>query len=85
MTLKNAVKDVVGVQFRNMAINRRKHLGDALIFRCADCFSAMDSYVSFIRAELFQWQIFVSMKMDNDIFDSCDCKKACLSDRIYGC
>ena len=36
--VKNAVKDIVGVQFRN-GDNRRKHLGTLWIFRCADCFS----------------------------------------------
>ena len=56
--VKNAVKDIVGVQFRNMATIGGSIWGRFGFFRCADCFFwPWTAMWSFIRAELFQWQI----------------------------
>ena len=49
-------------------------------------FLAMDSYVELYTGGIVSMADFVSMKMDNDILISCDCKKSVLvDDRIYGC
>ena len=52
--VKNAVKDIVGVQFRNMATIGGSIWGRFGFSDVLTVFLAMDSYVSFIRAELFQ-------------------------------
>ena len=48
-------------------------------------FLAMDSYVELYKGGIVSMADFVSMKMDNDILIRVIVKKACLSDRIYGC
>ena len=55
--VKNAVKDIVGVQFRNMATIGGSIWGRFGFSDVLTVFLAMDSYVELYKAELFQWQI----------------------------
>ena len=63
----NAVKDIVGVQFRNMAtvggsIWSRFGFSDVLTV-----FMAMDSYVELYKGGIIPLEQFSTMKMDNDV------------------
>lgn len=65
--LKDAVKDIVGVQFRNMAtvggsIWSRFGFSDVLTM-----FMAMDSYVELYKGGVISIKDFAAMKPDNDI------------------
>jgi CO/xanthine dehydrogenase FAD-binding subunit len=65
--IANAVKDIVGVQFRNMAtvggsIWGRFGFSDVLTF-----FLAMDTYVELYKGGIIPLEQFAQMKKDNDI------------------
>ena len=65
--VKNAVKDIVGVQFRNMAtvggsIFARFGFSDVLTV-----FLAMDAYVELYKGGVMPLEQFAAMKYDNDI------------------
>ena len=55
--VKNAVKDIVGVQFRNMATIGGSIWGRFGFSDVLTVFWPWTAMWSFIRAELFQWQI----------------------------
>ena len=65
--VKNAVKDIVGVQFRNMATIGGSIWGRFGFSDVLTVFLAMDSYVELYKGGIVSMADFVSMKMDNDI------------------
>jgi len=65
--VKNAVKDIVGVQFRNMATIGGSIWGRFGFSDVLTVFLTMDSYVELYKGGIVSMADFVSMKMDNDI------------------
>ena len=63
----NSVKDIVGVQFRNMATIGGSIWGRFGFSDVLTVFLAMDSYVELYKGGIVSMADFVSMKMDNDI------------------
>lgn len=73
--VKNSVKSIVGVQFRNCAtvggsIFSRFGFSDILT-----CFLALDSYVKLYKGGLIPMRDFVNMPYDNDILEKVIIKK----------
>ena len=65
--VKNAVKDIVGVQFRNMATLGGSIWGRFGFSDVLTVFLAMDSYVELYKGGIVPLEQFASMKKDNDI------------------
>ena len=65
--IKNAVKDIVGVQFRNMATIGGSLWGRFGFSDVLTAFLAMDSYVELYKGGIVPLEQFASMKKDNDI------------------
>lgn len=73
--IKNSVKNIVGVQFRNCAtigasIFSRFGFSDPLT-----CFLALDSYVKLYKGGVISMKDFVNMPYDNDILEKIIIKK----------
>ena len=65
--VRNAVKDIVGVQFRNMATLGGSIWGRFGFSDVLTMFLAMDSYVELYKGGLVSLEQFAGMKKDNDI------------------
>lgn len=65
--IKNAVKDIVGVQFRNMATIGGSIWGRYGFSDVLTVFLALDSYVELYKGGIVPLDEFVNMKRDNDI------------------
>lgn len=65
--IKNAVKDIVGVQFRNMATLGGSIWGRFGFSDVLTVFLAMDCYVELYRGGIVPLEQFAGMKKDNDI------------------
>ena len=65
--VKNAVKDIVGVQFRNMATVGGSIWGRFGFSDVLTVFLAMDSYVELYKGGIIPLEQFNSMKYDNDL------------------
>ena len=65
--IKNAVKDIVGVQFRNMATLGGSIWGRFGFSDVLTVFRAMDCYVELYRGGIIPLEQFAGMKKDNDI------------------
>ena len=65
--VKNAVKDIVGVQFRNMATLGGSIWGRFGFSDVLTVFLAMDCYVELYRGGIIPLEQFAGMKKDNDI------------------
>ena len=65
--IKNAVKDIVGGQFRNMATLGGSIWGRFGFSDVLTVFLAMDSYVELYKGGIVPLEQFASMKKDNDI------------------
>ena len=65
--IKNAVKDIVGVQFRNMATVGGSIWGRFGFSDVLTIFMALDSYVELYKGGMISIEEFVKRKMDNDI------------------
>lgn len=65
--VKNAVKDIVGVQFRNMATVGGSIWGRFGFSDVLTVFLAMDTYVELYKGGIIPFAEFVNMKRDNDI------------------
>lgn len=65
--VKNAVKDIVGVQFRNMATVGGSIWGRFGFSDVLTVFLAMDCYVELYRGGIVPLEDFAGMKKDNDI------------------
>ncbi|MBR5517361.1 MAG: FAD binding domain-containing protein [Firmicutes bacterium] len=65
--IKNAVKDIVGVQFRNMATVGGSIWGRFGFSDVLTVFLAMDTYVELYKGGIVSLENFASPKMDNDI------------------
>jgi CO/xanthine dehydrogenase FAD-binding subunit len=65
--IKNAVKDIVGVQFRNMATVGGSIWGRFGFSDVLTVFLAMDTYVELYKGGIISLEEFASQKMDNDI------------------
>ena len=65
--IKNAVKDIVGVQFRNMATLGGSIWGRFGFSDVLTVFLAMDCYVELYRGGIIPLEQFAGMKKDNDI------------------
>ena len=65
--VKDAVKDIVGVQFRNMATVGGSIWGRFGFSDVLTVFLAMDSYVELYKAGIVPLEQFVSMEKDKDI------------------
>lgn len=63
----SAVKDIVGVQFRNMATVGGSIWGRFGFSDVLTIFLALDSYVELYKGGIVSLEEFASMKMDNDI------------------
>ena len=63
----NAVKDIVGVQFRNMATVGGSIWGRFGFSDVLTVFQAMDSYVELYKGGIIPLEQFAKMKKDNDI------------------
>ena len=63
----NAVKDIVGVQFRNMATVGGSIWGRFGFSDVLTVFLAMDSYIELYKGGIISLSQFVNMKPDNDI------------------
>lgn len=74
--VKNAVKDIVGVQFRNMATIGGSIWGRFGFSDVLTVFLALDSYVELYKGGMVSLEEFVNMKMDNDILVRLIVKKA---------
>ena len=72
----NAVKDIVGVQFRNMATVGGSIWGRFGFSDVLTVFLAMDAYVELYRGGIVPLEQFASMKKDNDILLRLIVKKA---------
>ena len=80
--VKNAVKDIVGVQFRNMATIGGSIWGRFGFSDVLTVFLTMDSYVELYKGGIVSMADFVSMKMDNDILIRVIVKKrACQTEK----
>ena len=64
---RNAVKDIVGVQFRNMATVGGSIWGRFGFSDVLTVFLAMDSYVELYKGGIIPLEQFAKMKKDNDI------------------
>ena len=67
MAIKNAVKDIVGVQFRNMATVGGSIWGRFGFSDVLTVFMALDSYVELYKGGIVSIEEFVKRKVDNDI------------------
>jgi CO/xanthine dehydrogenase FAD-binding subunit len=65
--IANAVKDIVGVQFRNIATVGGSIWGRFGFSDVLTVFLAMDSYVELYKGGIIPLEQFVNMKKDNDI------------------
>ena len=65
--VKNAVKDIVGVQFRNMATVGGSIWGRFGFSDVLTVFLALDSYVELYKGGIVTLEEFANMKMDHDI------------------
>lgn len=65
--VKNAVKDIVGVQFRNMATIGGSIWGRFGFSDVLTVFLAMDAYVELYKGGIIPLEQFAAMKADNDI------------------
>lgn len=65
--VRNAVKDIIGVQFRNMATIGGSIWGRFGFSDVLTVFLAMDTYVELYKGGIVPLEQFVSMKKDNDI------------------
>ena len=65
--VKNAVKDIVGVQFRNMATIGGSIWGRFGFSDVLTVFLAMDSYVELYKGGIISLEEFAKMERDNDI------------------
>ena len=65
--VRNAVKDIVGVQFRNMATVDGSIWGRFGFSDVLTVFLAMDSYVELYKGGIIPLEQFARMKKDNDI------------------
>ena len=65
--VRNAVKDIVGVQFRNMATVGGSIWGRFGFSDVLTVFLAMDSYVQLYKGGIVPLEQFAKMKKDNDI------------------
>lgn len=65
--MKNAVKDIVGVQFRNMATIGGSIWGRFGFSDVLTLFLAMDSFVELYKGGIIPMEQFASMEHDNDI------------------
>ena len=65
--VRDAVKDIIGVQFRNMATVGGSIWGRFGFSDVLTVFLAMDSYVELYRGGIIRLEQFVSMPKDNDI------------------
>ena len=65
--VRNAVKDIVGVQFRNMATVGGSIWGRFGFSDVLTVFLAMDSYVELYKGGIIPLEQFSAMKKDNDI------------------
>ena len=72
----NAVKDIVGVQFRNMATVGGSIWGRFGFSDVLTVFLAMDSYVELYKGGIVPLEQFAGMKKDNDILVRLIVKKA---------
>ena len=66
-SVRNAVKDIVGVQFRNMATVGGSIWGRFGFSDVLTVFLAMDSYVELYKGGIVPLEQFAKMKKDNDI------------------
>jgi len=74
--IANAVKDIVGVQFRNMATIGGSIWGRFGFSDVLTVFLAMDSYVELYKGGIIPLEQFANMKKDNDILIRLILKKA---------
>lgn len=65
--IQNAVKDIVGVQFRNMATVGGSIWGRFGFSDVLTVFMALDTYVELYKGGIVSLEEFVKMKKDNDI------------------
>ena len=65
--VRNAVKDIVGVQFRNMATVGGSIWGRFGFSDVLTAFLAMDSYVELYKGGIIPLEQFAKMKKDNDL------------------
>ena len=65
--VKNAVKDIVGVQFRNMATVGGSIWGRFGFSDVLTVFLALDTYVELYKGGIMSLEEFASMRADNDI------------------
>lgn len=65
--VRNAVKDIVGVQFRNMATVGGSIWGRFGFFDVLTVFLALDCYVELYKGGMIPLEQFAKMKKDNDI------------------
>lgn len=75
-SVRNAVKDIVGVQFRNMATVGGSIWGRFGFSDVLTAFLAMDTYVELFRGGIIPLEQFASMKQDKDILMRIIVKKA---------
>lgn len=75
-SVRNAVKDIVGVQFRNMATIGGSIWGRFGFSDVLTVFLAMDTYVELYKGGIIPLTQFASMKKDNDILIRLIVKKA---------
>ena len=66
-TVRNAVKDIVGVQFRNMATVGGSIWGRFGFSDVLTVFLALDAYVELYKGGIIPLEQFAKMKKDNDI------------------
>ena len=74
--VKNAVKDIVGVQFRNMATVGGSIWGRFGFSDVLTVFLALDTYVELYKGGIVSLEEFAAMKADNDILVRLIVKKA---------
>ena len=74
--VKNAVKDIVGVQFRNMATVGGSIWGRFGFSDVLTVFLALDAYVELYKGGIVPLEDFATMKADNDILVRLIVKKA---------
>ena len=74
--VKNAVKDIVGVQFRNMATIGGSIWGRFGFSDVLTVFLALDTYVELYKGGIVSLEEFATMKADNDILVRLIVKKA---------
>jgi len=73
--VKNALKDIVGVQFRNMATIGGSIWGRFGFSDVLTVFLAMDTYVELYKGGIIPLEKFANMKKDNDILVNIIVKK----------